>query len=120
MHRSTAADSNRCIAVPFAPNRVAGLGAYPRRNTQRDIVPRHNLYDESFLQASKRAVCEAGITEPATTHMLRQSFATHLWHAGSEIRNVQEHHGHAEVAPPMIYTQVLRMGGGAEPSPLAT
>ncbi len=82
------------------------------------IVRRHHLYDETFQRAIKRAVREAGITKPATPHTLRHSFATHLLQAGSEIRTLQEHLGHADVATTMIYTHVLRMGGGAVRSPL--
>jgi integron integrase len=82
------------------------------------VIRRHHLYDQTFQRAFKRAVCAAGIAKPATPHTLRHCFATHLLQSGSDIRTVQELLGHSDVATTMIYTHVLRMGGGAVCSPL--
>jgi site-specific recombinase XerD len=59
----------------------------------------------------------SGIITPATCHIFRHSFATHLLERDQNIRTIQELMSHKDISTTMIYTYVLNRGPLGVPSP---
>lgn len=107
---------------PNAGRQWAWQWVFPQRSLSIDprsrIRRRHHAFGQTLQRAIKRAVHEAGIVKPVSTHTFRHSFATRLMEAGYDIRTVQELLGHKDVSTTMIYTHVLNRGGRGVVSPL--
>lgn len=107
---------------PRAPFEWGWFWVFPAAGLSRDprsgIVRRHHAHEQALQRAIRRAVTDAGIHKPATTHTLRHSFATHLLENGYDIRTVQELLGHRDVRTTMVYAHVLNRGGRGVISPM--
>jgi len=81
------------------------VGASP---TQALFLSRRGapLGRESIWRLVKKYALRAGIGKNISPHTLRHSFATHLLHAGADLRAVQEMLGHADIATTQLYTHV--------------
>jgi integrase/recombinase XerC len=83
--------------LPFAPGPGAPLFV---SRTGKAMSPREA---QSLMQ---RLRSRLGLSERATPHALRHSFATHLLANGGELRAVQELLGHASLSTTQTYTQI--------------
>jgi len=95
---------------------------FPARNLSTDprtgIFRRHHIDEAGVQHAIKAAVARTGITKQVSSHTFRHSFATALLQRGSDIRTIQELLGHNDLSTTMIYTHVIKQGGGGTKSPL--
>jgi len=112
--------------VTILPSRVKGpLAAHlgrieeqHREDLEKGGGRRYHIHPSVLQRAVKEAARKAGLTQPATPHTLRHSFAPAFLEGGYDIRTIQELLGHQDVATTMIYTHVLNRGGRGVLSPL--
>ena len=79
---------------------------------------RPHLHEKGVQRAVQAAVRRAGLSQPASCHTLRHSFATHLLEDGYDIRTLQELLGHSDLKTTMVYTHVMSKGARGVRSPL--
>lgn len=73
---------------------------FPGRN------PNDPVSVATLQEACRKARRHAGLGKPVTAHVLRHSFATHLYESGTDIRRIQVLLGHARLSSTERYTQV--------------
>ena len=96
----------------WAQERPAKPYLFPGRTPGRPVSA------ASVRAVLRQVITQCGIHKPATPHLLRHSFATHLLDAGTDIRTIQVLLGHRSIRTTQIYTQVSLQHLGRVTSPL--
>jgi integrase/recombinase XerC len=93
--QDTVADYAAAIPFTGAPDTPLFLSRRGRPMSAREA--------QSLMQRLRGAL---GLSEKATPHALRHSFATHLLQGGGDLRSVQELLGHASLSTTQVYTAI--------------
>lgn len=112
----------RTRTVPMYPGATDAVAAYLEQGRPHLVVdPKEpalflnhrgqRLTRQGLWLIIKHYVRQVGIAADVTPHTLRHSFATHLLHAGADLREVQVRLGHASASTTQVYRQVSDDGG---------
>ena len=81
---------------------------YPISNSEYVFlgIRGNRMLPRSFQKAMERARNSIGLPSSTTPHSLRDSYATHLLNAGTDLRSIQKLLGHSSLSSTQIYTQI--------------